>query len=225
MSFPVRTKFTDSFIPLSWQFFFPLDNRLLLIFSITIVKCQWFLYFDDYHEQGPVRSTIHSALWSYLHFMLNLSQLLLGVGCLDLIRIYQLTRESGSSGPSHLEPSHFESGRFPAEAAGAGGLLVTRSVQVGGGEGGGGGMGEIGAGSADAAGGHDTAQLYAKKYYLIVAASVFFFNGTIKYVTSRPQGKLAVKGGTKRMNNHAQPLQLNQNNAIRNTPAKNKTWS
>ncbi|KAF9150984.1 hypothetical protein BG015_007199 [Linnemannia schmuckeri] len=163
------------------------DNLSLLIFSITIVKCQWFLYFDDYHEQGPVRSTIHSALWTYLHFMLNLSQLLLGVGCLDLIRIYQSTRESGSPpGPSHFEPSHFESGRFPAVAAGAAGLSVARSVpEVGGGEGG--GMGEVGAGGA---GGHDTAQLYVKKYYLIVAASVFFFNATIKYVTSRPQGKM-----------------------------------
>lgn len=55
-------------------------------------------------------------------------------------------------------------------------------------------MGEIGAGEAGAAGGHDTAQLYVKKYYLIVAASVFFFNGTIKYVTSRSQGKLIEKG-------------------------------
>ncbi|KAH7047995.1 bacterial low temperature requirement A protein-domain-containing protein [Linnemannia elongata] len=164
------------------------DNLTLLIFSITIVKCQWFLYFDDYHEQGPVRSTLHSAIWTYLHFMLNLSQLLLGVGCLDLIRIYQSTRESGSP-PSHFEPSHFESSRFPAEAAGAGGLLVARSVpEVGGGEGGA-GMGEVGAGAAGEAGGHDAAQLYVKKYYLIVAASVFFFNGTIKYVTSRSQDK------------------------------------
>lgn len=137
--------------------------------------------------------------------MLNLSQLLLGVGCLDLIRIYQSTRESGSP-PSHFEPSHFESSRFPAEAAGAGGLLVARSVpEVGGGEGGA-GTGEVGAGAAGEAGGHDAAQLYVKKYYLIVAASVFFFNGTIKYVTSRSQGKLTEKAGNRGMKNHAQPL-------------------
>ncbi|KAG9069128.1 hypothetical protein KI688_010023 [Linnemannia hyalina] len=159
------------------------DNLSLLIFSITIVKCQWFLYFDDYHEQGPMRSPIHSALWSYLHFMLNLSQLLLGVGCLDLIRIYQSTRGESLSSLSHFETSNFESGQFPAEAAGAGGLPVARSIpEVGGGEGV--GMGEVGAG---AAGGHNGAQSYVKKYYLIVAASVFFFNGAIKYVTSQPQ--------------------------------------
>ncbi|KAG0295497.1 hypothetical protein BGZ96_011571 [Linnemannia gamsii] len=160
------------------------DNLTLLIFSITIVKCQWFLYFDDYHEQGPVRSSIHSALWTYLHFMLNLSQLLLGVGCLDLIRIYQATREGAPPpGPSHFEPSHFESGsHFPAEAAGAGGLKLRSLEEVG-------GMVEGGAAAA-AEGGHDAAQLvYVKKYYLIVAASVFFFNGTIKYVTSRPNDK------------------------------------
>lgn len=142
--------------------------------------------------------------------MLNLSQLLLGVGCLDLIRIYQSTRGESLSSLSHFETSNFESGQFPAEAAGAGGLPVARSVpEVGGGEGV--GMGEVGAG---AAGGHDAAQSYVKKYYLIVAASVFFFNGAIKYVTSQPQGKLTDKRGTKRMKKHAQPLRLNQNNAI-----------
>ncbi|KAG0310743.1 hypothetical protein BGZ97_012335 [Linnemannia gamsii] len=158
------------------------DNLTLLIFSITIVKCQWFLYFDDYHEQGPVRSSIHSAVWTYLHFMLNLSQLLLGVGCLDLIRVYQATREGAPPpGPSHFEPSHFESGgQFPAEAAGAGGLAMPRSLEeVGGGSAG--SMVEGGAAEAAAGGGHDAAQLvYVKKYYLIVAASVFFFNATIK---------------------------------------------
>lgn len=185
---------------------FPNRDRTLLIFSITIVKCQWFLYFDDYHEQGPVRSSIHSALWTYLHFMLNLSQLLLGVGCLDLIRVYQTTREGvPPPGPSHLQPSHFESGgHFPAEAAGAGGLPMPRSLEeVGGGSTG--GMVEGGA----AGGGHDTAQLvYVKKYYLIVAASVFFFNATIKYVTSRPKGKM--RRGSKEKYTHPFSIKLTQ---------------
>jgi hypothetical protein len=35
----------------------------------------------------------------------------------------------------------------------------------------------------------ETALLYVQTYYLIVAASVFFWNATIKYVTSRPGGK------------------------------------
>ncbi|KAF9095358.1 hypothetical protein BGX27_001291 [Mortierella sp. AM989] len=36
---------------------------------------------------------------------------------------------------------------------------------------------------------HDVLLAYVKKYYLIVAASVFFWNATIKYVTSRPGDK------------------------------------
>ncbi|KAF9125816.1 hypothetical protein BGW39_007126 [Mortierella sp. 14UC] len=152
------------------------DNLTLLIFSITVVKCQWFLYFDDYHEQGPVRSSIHSALWTYLHFMLNLSQLLLGVGCLDLIRAYQRTRESAlPPGPTHFPTRH-----KPDEAAGAGGLpapapVHRRSLEICEG-----GMNE---------GENEVALLYVQKYYLIVAASVFFWNATIKYVTSRPGDK------------------------------------
>ncbi|KAF9904045.1 hypothetical protein EC991_003143 [Linnemannia zychae] len=149
------------------------DNLTLLIFSITVVKCQWFLYFDDYHEQGPVRSSIHSALWTYLHFMLNLSQLLLGVGCLDLIRAFQRTRESAfPSGPTHFPIRH-----PPDEAAGAGGLAAPatvhrRSLEI--------------CEEGMSGGESEMALLYVQKYYLIVAASVFFWNATIKYVTSRP---------------------------------------
>ncbi|KAG0374060.1 hypothetical protein BGX24_010886 [Mortierella sp. AD032] len=158
------------------------DNLALLIFSITLVKCQWFLYFDDYHEQGPVRSTIHSAVWTYLHFMLNLSQLLLGVGCLDLIHAYQKTREVALP----AVPTHFPNRHYPEEATGAGGLSAPtpasahrRSLPS---------EGEHGAGGMEGVVG-ETALLYVKKYYLIVAASVFFWNGAIKYVTSRPGDK------------------------------------
>lgn len=144
-----------------------------MIFSITIIKCQWFLYFDDYHEQCPVRSSIHSTLWTYLHFMLNMSQLLLGVGCLDLIRIYQLTKEPTSIPvPHHLKRELI----YPDEATGSGSLAESSkgpNFIVGGGEEG---------------PSHELILLYVKKYYLIVAASVFFWNAAIKYVTSRPGG-------------------------------------
>ncbi|KAF9926139.1 hypothetical protein FBU30_004215 [Linnemannia zychae] len=146
------------------------DNLILLIFSITIVKCQWFLYFDDYHEQGPVRSSIHSAVWTYLHFMLNLSQLLLGVGCLDLIRVYQKTRDN-SSEPIEGHPNT----QSPAKPEGTEVHVKARSVPAG---------GENGASQTAAS--HGTA-LYVTQYFLIVAASVFFWNAAIKYVTSRPK--------------------------------------
>ncbi|KAF9578824.1 hypothetical protein BGW38_005186, partial [Lunasporangiospora selenospora] len=135
------------------------DNLTLLIFSITIVKCQWFLYFDDYHEQGPVRSSVHSVLWTYLHFMLNLSQLLLGVGCIDLIRIFQQDKELPSF-LSHMETSH------PTGASGAGKEAAP---------------GEEGS--------HELISMYTKKYFLIVAANVFLWNAAIKWVTSRPGEK------------------------------------
>ncbi|KAG0274897.1 hypothetical protein BGZ95_009361 [Linnemannia exigua] len=118
------------------------DNLALLIFSITLVKCQWFLYFDDYHEQGPVRSSIHSAVWTYLHYMLNLSQLLLGVGCLDLIHAYQKTKVTALP----TVPTHFPNRHYPEEATGAGGLSpltpasAHRRSLPSGGEGGAGGM-------------------------------------------------------------------------------------
>ncbi|KAF9375979.1 hypothetical protein CPB97_011122 [Podila verticillata] len=150
------------------------DNLTLLIFSITIIKCQWFLYFDDYHEQCPVRSSIHSTLWTYLHFMLNMSQLLLGVGCLDLIRIYQLTKEPTLIPiPHHLKRELI----YPDEATGSGSLAKSSrgpNFIMGGGEDG---------------PSHDLILVYVKKYYLIVAASVFFWNAAIKYVTSRPGDK------------------------------------
>ncbi|KAF9287611.1 hypothetical protein BGZ74_001043 [Mortierella antarctica] len=134
----------------------------------------WFLYFDDYHEQCPVRSSIHSTLWTYLHFMLNMSQLLLGVGCLDLIRIYQLTKEPTSIPvPHHLKRELI----YPDEATGSGSLAESSkgpNFIVGGGE-------EVPS--------HKLILLYVKKYYLIVAASVFFWNAAIKYVTSRPGDK------------------------------------
>ena len=161
-----NTNTPHSFIPCG-------SHRTLLIFSITIVKCQWFLYFDDYHEQGPIRSSIHSAVWTYLHFMLNLSQLLLGVGCLDLMRVYQSTR--GGSSVSITESSHYEA-PFPNEAAGAGGLTADHSL-------------EVGTGGLDKEGPGHEAAIYVKKYYLIVAASVFFWNAAIKFVTSRPKGR------------------------------------
>ncbi|KAF8984213.1 hypothetical protein BGZ46_008623 [Entomortierella lignicola] len=148
------------------------DNLILLIFSITIVKCQWFLYFDDYHEQGPARSAIHSALWTYLHFMLNLSQLLLGVGCLDLIRVYQLKRPSVDVSDSSLI-QHIKSVQYPDEAAGAGSANSPN----------------FGAEGLESDSSHDVVLVYVKKYYLIVAASVFFWNATIKCVTSRPGDK------------------------------------
>ncbi|KAI1291538.1 hypothetical protein EDD11_008853 [Mortierella claussenii] len=150
------------------------DNLALLIFSITLVKCQWFLYFDDYHEQGLSRSAIHSTLWTYLHFMLNLSQLILGVGCLDLIRIYQLSKKYNSG----------DTGQYPAGAAGpetwAGSHSETSNIA------------DI-TGDSDAhfyeGPAHNMVLIYVKKYYLIVAASVFFWNAAIKYVTSRPADK------------------------------------
>ncbi|KAG0313025.1 hypothetical protein BGZ99_009143 [Dissophora globulifera] len=145
------------------------DNLTLLIFSITIVKCQWFLYFDDYHEQAPAPTSIHSILWTYLHFVLNLSQLLLGVGCLDLIRIHQLTRAS----------SHFGSDGqvgYPTEDAHH---AIKRSAHAGGSD-------LVTASEFDESGTHDLVLVYVKKYFLFVAASVFFWNAAIKYVTSRP---------------------------------------
>ncbi|KAF9096637.1 hypothetical protein BGX23_010815 [Mortierella sp. AD031] len=148
------------------------DNLTLLIFSITLVKCQWFLYFDDYHEQGPVRSSIHSALWTYLHFMLNLSQLLLGTGCLDLIRVYQETRPGGSL---LVESSHFEA-PLPDGATGSGGPSGPHSS-------------EVNAGGITGGEGHEMVQNYVQKYFLIIAACVFFWNAAIKYVTSRPGDK------------------------------------
>ncbi|KAF9027370.1 hypothetical protein BGZ52_003661 [Haplosporangium bisporale] len=147
------------------------DNLTLLIFSITIIKCQWFLYFDDYHEQCPVRSSIHSTLWTYLHFMLNMSQLLLGVGCLDLIRIYQLTKEPTSIPISHSLKRELI---YPDEATGSGSLAESSR-----------GPDFIVGGGGDGPS-HDLVLVYVKKYYLIVAASVFFWNAAIKYVTSRP---------------------------------------
>ncbi|KAI8597532.1 bacterial low temperature requirement A protein-domain-containing protein [Dissophora ornata] len=148
------------------------DNLTLLIFSITLVKCQWFLYFDDYHEQGPIRSSIHSTLWTYLHFMLNLSQLLLGVGCLDLIRIYQLTKD----------PMQTPSSDFNYVIKGAQYLNGTTTE------------GESSSSSPvseefDESRAQDMVLIYVKKYYLIVAASVFFWNAALKYVTSRPGDK------------------------------------
>ncbi|KAG0073560.1 hypothetical protein BGZ92_003798, partial [Podila epicladia] len=163
--FVVTDDLVDAPGKLSW------DNLTLLIFSITIIKCQWFLYFDDYHEQCPVRSSIHSTLWTYLHFMLNLSQLLLGVGCLDLIRIYQLTKEPTSIPVPHNLKRELI---YPDEATGSGSLAESSkgpNFIVGGGEEG---------------PSHELILLYVKKYYLIVAASVFFWNAAIKYVTSRP---------------------------------------
>ncbi|KAF9995929.1 hypothetical protein BGZ79_010337 [Entomortierella chlamydospora] len=154
------------------------DNLTMLIFSITIVKCQWFLYFDDYHEQGPHRSSIHSALWTYLHFMLNLSQLLLGVGCLDLIRIYQLTKSSTDA--SIMTPGHHAYGaHYPGGAPRVGGIPVSERASTS----------SFGPNSFDEGPTEDRVLIYVKKYYLIVAASVFFWNATIKFVTSRPGDK------------------------------------
>lgn len=149
-------------------------TRTLLIFSITVVKCQWFLYFDDYHDQGPVRSSIHSTLWTYLHFMLNLSQLLLGVGCLDLIRIYQLAKDTS------LFPDEPEEAKYPNEAAGGGGLTSALSPSA---------FPDILRDDRRELGPHhDLVLIYVKKYFLIVAANVFLWNAAIKYVTSRPGG-------------------------------------
>ncbi|KAI7830617.1 bacterial low temperature requirement A protein-domain-containing protein [Gamsiella multidivaricata] len=158
--FIITDKLVDAPERLGW------DNLTLLIFSITLVKCQWFLYFDDYHERGPVRSSIHSTLWTYLHFMLNLSQLLLGVGCLDLIRVYQFTKNPTQS-IKNIGQSH--------EAAGNGGASMLSSA--------------LSKRSITSLGDHDMVLIYVKKYYLIVAASVFFWNAAIKCVTSRPGDK------------------------------------
>ncbi|CAO3563524.1 unnamed protein product [Mortierella alpina] len=164
--FMVTDELVDAPSKLGW------DNLTLLIFSITVVKCQWFLYFDDYHEQGPVRSSIHSTLWTYLHFMLNLSQLLLGVGCLDLIRIYQLTKDTSLFA---------EEAKYPGEAAGAGGLGKVLAPST---------FPDILGGDRGELEPHnDLVLIYVKKYFLIVAANVFLWNAAIKYVTSRPGDK------------------------------------
>lgn len=155
------------------MFFLHAFSRTLLIFSITIIKCQWFLYFDDYHEQGPARSSIHSTVWTYLHFMLNLSQLLLGVGCLDLIRIYQVAKY-----PSQFSLSE-ASMDYPNEASGSGGLTAPES--------------RVRSGLMGESGPSDMALAYVKKYYLIVAASVFFWNAAIKFVTSHPGGNVVLE--------------------------------
>ncbi|KAF9216090.1 hypothetical protein BGZ59_011101, partial [Podila verticillata] len=107
------------------------DNLTLLIFSITIIKCQWFLYFDDYHEQCP---------------------LLLGVGCLDLIRIYQLTKEPTSIPISHDLKRELI---YPNEATGSGSLAESSR-----------GSGFIVGGGGDGPS-HDLVLVYVKKYYLI----------------------------------------------------------
>ncbi|KAF9946850.1 hypothetical protein BGZ72_011090 [Mortierella alpina] len=167
--FMVTDELVDAPSKLGW------DNLTLLIFSITVVKCQWFLYFDDYHEQGPVRSSIHSTLWTYLHFMLNLSQLLLGVGCLDLIRIYQFSKDTS------LFPDGSEESKYPNEAPGGGGLASASTPSL---------FPDILRDDRRELGPHhDLVLIYVKKYFLIVAANVFLWNAAIKYVTSRPGDK------------------------------------
>lgn len=118
--------------------------------------------------------------------MLNLSQLLLGVGCLDLIRIYQITKASGL-GLSQLSIGSTEdtSVVYPSEASGSGGLSMPRTS----------GRSNMMEESASS----DLVLIYVKKYYLFVAASVFFWNASIKFVTSQPGGKLRTIGeGDKR---------------------------
>ncbi|KAF9181624.1 hypothetical protein BGZ51_005291 [Haplosporangium sp. Z 767] len=109
--------------------------------------------------------------------MLSLSQLLLGVGSLDLIRIYQLTKAS-------VLVSDVQN---PTGVPDSGGILIHSESESPSGS----SMSSMdedrGIGSGIHDRNHDMVLVYVKMYYLIVAASVFFWNAAIKYITSRPR--------------------------------------
>ncbi|KAG0305040.1 hypothetical protein BGZ98_004668 [Dissophora globulifera] len=104
---------------------------------------------------------------------------ILGESIMGLFMITDdLVDAPGKLGWDNLTPHFGSNGQdgFPTEDAHH---AVKRSAHAGGSD-------LVTASEFDESGTHDLVLVYVKKYFLFVAASVFFWNAAIKYVTSRP---------------------------------------
>jgi len=58
----------------------------LMILGLAVIYMQWWIYFGDFNKEIFIKSSRFKMLWIFLHFPLNLSQVILGTAIDDVIR-------------------------------------------------------------------------------------------------------------------------------------------